>query len=94
MLTLQRLCDGCRIGRVVGDQLGNPVNLWIGHFQHPPNITQRGPCLQRSKGDDLRHPVMTIFFLHIPDHLLAPVLTEINIEIRHGNALGIQEPLK
>ena len=79
------------IGRVVRDQLGNPVNLRIGHLQHTPDIAKRRTRLQRTEGDDLRHPVIAVFFLNIGDHLVAPVLTEINVEIRHRDPFGIEE---
>ena len=37
---------------------------------------------------------MPIFILHIADDLVPPFLTEIDIKIWHGNAFGIQKPLK
>ena len=93
-LGLQRLRDGDRVGRVAGDQLGNAVDLRIGHFENAPDITQRGARLQRSKGDDLGDLVETVFFLHIADHLFPPVLAEIDIEVRHRDALRVEEALE
>ena len=93
-LGLQCLRDGDRVGRVAGDQLGNAVDLRIGHFENAPDITQRGARLQRSKGDDLGDLVETVFFLHIADHLFPPVLAEIDIEVRHRDALGVKKALE
>ena len=93
-LAFQRLRDGGRIGRVVRDQLGNAVDLRIGHFQHAADITKRGARLKRSEGDDLRHPVEAVFLLNIADDLFPPVLTEIDIEIRHGDAFRVEKPFE
>ena len=93
-LGLQRLRDGDRVGRVAGDQLGNAVDLRIGHFENAPDITQRGARLQRSEGDDLGDLVETVFLLNIADDLFPPVLAEIDIEVRHRDALGVKEALE
>ena len=49
---------------------------------------------QRAEGDDLRHPVAAVAFLDVGDDLLAAVHAEIDVEIRHRHALGIEEPLE
>ena len=78
----------------VGDQLGEAVNLAIGHLQDAAHIADHRLGLQFSESDDLGHPLMAIFLLHIADHLLAPVLTEINVEIGHGDPFGIEKALE
>ena len=44
-------------GRIVRHQLGELVDLTVGHFQHAPDVAQHGARLQRAEGDDLRHLV-------------------------------------
>ncbi len=91
---LNCLTQGYRIGRIVGHQLADTVDLTIGHLQHAPDIAQNGAGLQFTKGDDLRHLVGTIFLLNIGNDFVAAVLTEIDIEVRHRNTFGIQKPLE
>ena len=59
-----------------------------------PDVAHRRARLQLAEGDDLRHPVGAVFAPHVGDHLVAPVLAEIDVEIRHRHALGIEEPLE
>jgi hypothetical protein len=66
----------------------------IGHLQHPAHVAHRGLREQRAEGDDLRHPVAAVFFLHVADHLLAAIHAEVDVEIGHRHALGVQEPLE
>ena len=82
------------LGRVVWDQFGDLVDLAVAQAQHPADVAHRGAGLQLSEGDDLRHPVAAIFAADIVDHLIAPVLAEIDVEVRHRHALGVQEALE
>ena len=93
-LDLDGLGQGYRIGRIVGDQLAKPIDLPVGHLQHPAHITQHGTRLQLAVGDDLGHAVGTILALHVADHLVASILAKVDVEIRHRHALGVQEALK
>ena len=84
--------DGGR--RVLRHQLGELVHLAQRHFQHAAHIAHDAARQKRAEGDDLRHPVRPIAVAHIADDLVAPVLTEIDVEIGHGHAFGIQEALE
>ena len=61
---------------------------------YTPHVAANGTRLQFTEGDDLRDLIFTVFLLNVVDHLIAPVLTEIDIEVRHRNALRIEEALK
>ena len=50
--------------------------------------------MQRSEGDDLGDLVETVFLLNIADDLFPPVLAEIDIEVRHRDALWVEEALE
>ncbi len=89
-----RLFQGDRVRRVVGHQFAQAVDLAVGHRQHPADIAQHRTRLQFAKGDDLRHPIAAIFLLDVADHLVAPVLAEIDVEIRHRHALGVEKALE
>src|SRR4029079_15778409 len=70
------------------------VYLYIRHLEYAADVTKNTSCLQRAEGDDLRHLVTPIALLHIADHLVPAVLAEVDVEIRHRNALGIEKPLE
>ena len=75
-------------------ELAELVDLPVGHLQHAPDVAQHAARLQRAEGDDLRDLVAAVFFLHVADHFVAPVLAEIDVEVRHRDALGIEEALE
>jgi len=50
--------------------------------------------LQRAEGNDLRDLVAPVFLLHVANDFVAPVLAEIDVEIGHRNALGIEKALE
>ena len=93
-LALNRAAERDRIERVLRHELAQLVDLPIGHLQHASDVAQHAARLQRAEGDDLRDLVAAVFFLHVADHLVAPVLAEIDVEVRHRDALGIEEALE
>jgi hypothetical protein len=91
---VQRPLQGPGIGRMVGDQLGQPVDLAVGHLQHPAGVLQHRARLQFPEGDDLRDLVAAVALLDVADHLAAPRFAEVDVEVRHRDALGIEEALE
>ena len=90
----ERLFDGDGLDALDGDHLREPVHLPVGHLQHAPDIAHRRLRQERAEGDDLPDPVAPIGLLDIGDHLLAAVHAEIDVEIRHRDAVGVQKPLE
>ncbi len=80
--------------QLVRDQLRRPVDLRIGHVQHTADIAHR--CLRghRTEGDDLRDMFAAVLAHHIIDHLIPPLIAEIDVDIRHRDAFGIEEALE
>ena len=76
---------------MIGHQLGEPVDLAIAHLKHAAGVLEHRARLQLSEGDDLRHLVAAIFFLDVADHLAASRFAEIDVEVGHRHALGIEE---
>ena len=93
-LVLDRLRQRDRVGRVLRHHLAEPVDLAIGHLQHAADVAQHGARLQRTEGDDLRDLGGAILVLDVVDDLAAPVLAEVDVEVRHRDALGIEEALE
>src|SRR5690606_35716588 len=83
-----------RIGRVVRYQLAKLVHLPIGHLQHAADVAQHGAGLQLSVRDDLSDPIRPVLLLDVANDLVAPVLTEVDVEVRHRNAFGVEETLE
>ena len=92
--TVQRARQGPRVGRVVGDHLAQPVHLAVAHLQNPPAIAQHRACLELAEGDDLRDLIRAVAVLHIADHFAAPRFAEVDVEVGHGHAFGVQEPFE
>ena len=80
--------------RILRHQLCQLIDLAIGHLQHAADVAQHAAGLQRSEGDDLRDLVATIALLHVIDHLAAPVLAEVDVEVGHRHAFRIEEALE
>ena len=93
-LVRHRLLQRHRMGGILRHELGELVDLAERHFKHPADIAHDAARQERAEGDDLRHPVRAVALAHIGDHLVAPLLAEIDVEIRHRHALGIEEPLE
>ena len=77
-----------------GTSLADPVDLAVGHLQHAADVAHHGARLQLAEGDDLRDAVGAVFAAHVVDHLVAAVLAEVDVEVRHRHALGVQEALE
>ena len=90
----QRLLDADGLHAFQRDHLRQPVHLAVGHLQHAPDIPHGSLGQQRAEGDDLAHLVATILALHVADHLFAAVHAEVDVEVGHRDALGVQEPLE
>ncbi len=93
-LAVDRLLQGDRLGRVVRDQLGDLVHLAERQPEDAADVAHRRPRLQLAEGDDLGHPVGAVFAAHVVDHRVPPLLAEIDVEIRHRDAFGVEEALE
>ena len=93
-LVVDRLAELDRVERVLRHQLAQLVDLAIRHLQHAADVAQHAARLQGAEGDDLRDPLVAIALLHVADDRVAPVLAEVDVEVRHRHALGIEEALE
>ena len=78
----------------IGDELRDAVDKPQRHLQHAARIAHRRARLQRTERDDVRDAVFAIFVLHIAHDFVAPLLAEIDVEVRHRDAFGIEEALE
>ena len=94
LLGLERLGERHRIGRIVRHQLADAVDLAVGHAEHAADVAQHRARLQLAEGDDGGDPVVAVLVAHVADHPVALVLAEVDVEVRHRHALGIEEALE
>ena len=88
------MCQSHGSGRILRHELAELVHLPVGHLQHAADVAQHAARLQCAEGDDLRHLVAAVALLHVMDHLVAAVLAEVDVEVGHRHALGIEEALE
>ena len=93
-LAFDRLLQGDRVGRVLRHQLGELVDLAVRHFEHAADVAHHAARQQRAEGDDLRDLLLAIALLHVLDDALAPVDAEVDVEVGHRDAFGIEEALE
>jgi hypothetical protein len=57
-------------------------------------ITAGGLGLDRAIGDDLGDPVIAVLFSDVPDDVTAPAFIEVDVDVGHGHAFGVEEPFE
>ena len=80
--------------RGIGHQPGHAVDIAVGHAQRPPHIPDGGPGAQRAEGDNLGDVVLPVLLRDIGDDLVAAVVLEVQVDIRHLLALDVEEALE
>ena len=93
-LVLDRALERDRVRGILRHQFAKLVDLPVGHLQHAPDVAQHAAGLQRAEGDDLGDLVAAVFLLDVTDHFVAPVLAEVDVEVRHRNPFGIEKALE
>ena len=62
-----------------------------GNAKNAGNIFQNRTRRERAKGDDLRDRFFAVFLSNIVDNLLTLVVGEIDVDIRHTNAVRVKK---
>ena len=74
--------------------LGDLVAHDVGLAEHPRRVAHRGPGLDRREGDDLSDVVTSVALRGVADHLVAVAGVEVHVDVGHGDATGVEEPLE
>jgi hypothetical protein len=90
-LALDGLRQGHGIGRVLRHELGELVDLPVGHLQHAAHVAQHAAGEQGAEGDDLPDLLLAVALLHVLDHTLAALDAEVDVEVRHRDAFGLRK---
>ncbi len=65
-----------------------------GKPEHPGRVLDRLLGLDRSVGDDLGDPVGPVLLGDVADDVAATALVEVDVDVGHRGALGVEEPLE
>src|SRR6185503_4294277 len=93
---LRFFCQGVIEGNAyfVGNELRDPVDLAVGNAHDPSHVPDSGLRLHGPEGDDLGDIFLAVFLHDVLDDLVATLITEIDIDIRHTRTVGIEKSLK
>ncbi len=86
--------QGHLLARRRRDQLGDAVHMAVAHAEHAADVAQRGLGGHGAEGGDLAHRVAAVLGLDVVDDALAVGLAEVDVEVGHRHALGVQEALE
>ncbi len=80
------------------DRRGQSLGELLADFevlaQNARGVLQGLLGLNRAVGDDLANAVLAVLALDVGDDLVAPTFVEVDVEVRHGDSLGVEESLE
>ena len=91
-LALERLLQ--LDAQLVGHRLGDAVDLAVAHAQDAADIPDGGAREHRAEGDDLGHVVRAVLAGDVGDDLVPPAVLEVDVDVGHRHAVGVEEPLE
>ena len=65
-----------------------------GNAQHPAHVLDRRLGLHRAEGANLGHVGVAVLLPDVVDHLVAPLLAEVDVDIGRLGAIGVEKPLE
>ena len=77
-----------------GNITGHLVDLRKGHIEHRGDSFDHRLAAKARKGRNLTDPISAVLFGDVLDHLAAPLLAEVDVEVGHRDALWVEEALK
>ena len=77
-----------------GISLAMPSQKHVRQIEHAADVAHRRLGRHRAERRDLRHRIGAVLLLHVVDDAVAAVLAEVDVEVRHRHALGIEEALE
>src|SRR6056297_2065955 len=78
----------------IGYQLGDLVDFTVSHAHGPADVTHHGPGQHRSESNDLGDIIPAVPLADVIDDFFTTANAEIDVDVRHGNPLGIQKTFK
>jgi hypothetical protein len=78
----------------VRDQLRQPVSDAVVVAQDARGVARGRAGEHLAERDDLGHAVAAVLVGHVADHAVAAAHREVDVDVRHRHALGVEEPLE
>ena len=99
LVHLREFRTGCerlinRHAQLKRNRLGDLVGLGIADAERPADVAHRLFGLHRTKGNDLRNTILTVFARHVVDDLRPAFIAEVDVDIRHADTLRIEKTFK
>ena len=93
---MRRVFEGLVDGDADGgrDHLGDAVDLAVGHVERAAYVFDRGFGGHGVEGDDLGDLVAAVLAGDVVDDFAAAVHAEVDVDIGHRDALGVEEALE
>ncbi|MPM46385.1 hypothetical protein SDC9_93085 [bioreactor metagenome] len=82
------------VGNPVGNQFCQPVCFCQRQFMHAGHITDRRFCSHSPVGDDAGDLFESVLFSNPLEYFVAAFVVEINVYVRHGDTVRVEEPLE
>ena len=79
---------------LVRDGLRDAVDLAVRVTEHPADVADGGPREHRAEGDDLCDVVLAVLAPDVGDDLVAPAVLEVDVDVGHRHAVGVEEALE
>ena len=93
---LRGIFDGLLQGDIElgGDHFRDAIDVGVGDIHSATNVFNGGFGGHGAEGDDLRDVVAAVFLRNVVNDFAATVHAEIDVDVGHGHALGVQEALE
>ena len=79
---------------LVRDGLGDAVDLAVAEAHDAPDVADRGPREHRAERDDLGDVVGAVLARDVGDDLVAAGILEVDVDVGHRHAVGVEEALE
>ena len=75
-------------------RLRKAINIAVTLPKNASDITNRRTCRHRPERDDLRDLALAILLRNVADHLFSSSIFKVNVDVRHRDAVFVQEAFK
>ena len=79
---------------LVRHHLRDAVDLAVAETEHATHVADGRPREHRPERDDLGDPVAAVLARDVGDDLVPAGVLEVDVDVRHGHAAGVQEALE
>jgi len=76
------------------NQLGDPVHVRQGDAHHPSHVAHCAAGCHGAEGNNLSHTISAVFLIAVFHYFRAAIILEIQVNIRHSDAVRVQEAFK